>query len=267
MLSSEAGSGTCSRCNGRGWVIRDDGGAGLAEPCDCKTEGLVPRLLSAAGVPARYADCSFDNFRTDFPEESGRGQLLQARTVAQRYVEEFLTERGTFEEFGLLFVGPPGVGKTHLAVAVLHELIHRYRIHGLFVDFTSLIHRIQSTFDPGAVDTKHRILQQVTNAEVLVLDELGAQKPSAWVMEILYLVMNARYAARLPTIFTTNLRLDDEGSEDVHLDGAVQPRREDRLSRRIPASLVSRLYEMAPSKLVIHASDYRRRFRLRGRPA
>jgi DNA replication protein DnaC len=266
MLAHEVGSGSCSRCNGRGWVIRDDGGAGAAEPCECRNEDLVPRLLSAAGVPARYADCTLDNFRTDLTDEAGRGQLLQARTVSQRYVEEFLTERGAFEESGLLFVGPPGVGKTHLAVAILHELIRRYRVHGLFVDFTSLIHRIQSTFDPGVVDTKHGILQQVTDAEVLVLDELGAQKPSAWVMEMLYLVMNARYAGRLPTIFTTNLRLDDEAGDEVHLDGASQPRREESLSRRIPASLVSRLYEMAPSKLVIHAPDFRRRFKLRGRP-
>ncbi|MDH3255542.1 MAG: ATP-binding protein [Acidobacteriota bacterium] len=246
-------------------MVREDGGAGAAEPCECQAANLTPRLVGAAGIPARYSGCSFENFKTDLPNRVEREQLLQALTLSRRYVENFVSETGTFIESGLLYVGRPGVGKTHLAVAVLVELIRRYRVHGRFVDFTSLIHRIQSTFDPGAVDTKHGILQEVSTAEVLVLDELGAQKPSAWVTELLYLVMNARYTSRRPTIFTSNLRLDDAAHDRRDLDRGGDPHPEELLSRRLPASLLSRLYEMA-RPVSIEASDFRREVKMHRHP-
>jgi DNA replication protein DnaC len=184
-----------------------------------------------------------------------KGRLLEARELCSRYIEHFITENGRFAEGGLLFLGPPGVGKTHLAVSVLKELISRYRVRGRFEDFTSFIHRIQATFEPGTVDSKNRILRRATEAELLVLDELGAQKPSAWVTEILYLVINTRYNRRLPTIFTTNLRLEAPAS-DAPLDRGRSVPAEDPLSWRVPARLVSRLYEMA-KPIAIDAADFR----------
>lgn len=230
--------------------MRSDGGAGAASPCECQKEALAPRLLADAGIPQRYLGCTLAKFEID-----EQGRLLEARELCSRYIEQFITENGRFAEGGLLFVGPPGVGKTHLAVSVLKELIARYRVRGRFEDFTSFIHRIQATFEPGNVDSKNRILRRATEAELLVLDELGAQKPSAWVTEILYLVINTRYNRRLPTIFTTNLRLEAP-SADTRLDRERSAPTEDPLSWRVPARLVSRLYEMA-KPIAIEAEDFR----------
>lgn len=248
----------CPNCEGRGWIFEADGTAGTARPCSCQFESLAPRLMQGAHIPSRYDSCNFKSFDIHAPSAAAKDQLLQAKTLSQRYVDGFVGEEGAFAETGLIFIGPPGVGKTHLAVAVLKELISRYRVRGLFVDFTSLIHEIQSTFDPGSPDSKRDLLDPVVDAEVLVLDELGAQKPTPWVNEILYLVMNSRYTKRLPTLFTTNYRLDPPTSGTVeNLDRSPAPANYASLSSRITPNLLSRLYEMA-RPVQIEVEDFRK---------
>lgn len=249
MSVSEA---DCPICEGRGWVVVDDGGAGSAKRCECARKAAGPRLLAATGIPDRYLNCRLDNFKVASPEASQRDALLRARTVAQHYVDSFLELDGKFREAGLIFIGPPGVGKTHLAVGVLTEVVRRYGRHGRFVDFTALLHEVQATFSSTEGVTKSDLLDPICSADVLVLDELGAQKPTPWVGEILYLILNTRYGRRLPTVFTTNYRLEKSaGDRDALTPGG------EMLASRIPAMLVSRLFEMA-QPVVLESADYRR---------
>jgi DNA replication protein DnaC len=154
-------------------------------------------------------------------------------------------------------------------VGVLSDLVEQYRVHGRFVDFSSLLHQIQATFDPSSAESKHAILDPLIEAEVLVLDELGAQEPTPWVRDVLYLIINQRYARRLPTIFTTNYRLQPAAASPA----ANGPRSLDRgadaespidttsqrsLASRISPMLVSRLYEMTLPVVLDTVEDYRR---------
>ncbi len=271
MPPSEVTEATCPRCEGRGWVVAADGGAGTARPCSCRDERRAPLLLEAAGIPERYRHCKLASFKISSQLPAGqRDQLVEALSVAKRYVDGFLDPTtGRFRETGLLFTGRPGAGKSHLAVGVLVELLERYRVRGRFADFSSLLHQIQATFDPSSADSKHAILDPLIEAEVLVLDELGAQEPTPWVRDILYLVINQRYARRRATIFTTNYRLQPAA---VAPGAASGPRSLDRgadleppdstglrsLASRISPMLVSRLYEMTRPVVLDGVEDYRR---------
>ena len=217
-------------------------------------EVRVSRLLQAAHIPARYEHCTLADFSTDF---TGAHRALAAgRLAAGRFVEEY-----PLEKTGLLFIGPVGTGKTHLAVGIIQELVRGKGVPCLFCDYRELLKEIQNSYNPSVQATELEILRPVFDAEILVLDELGAVKPTEWVWDTVSHILNSRYNDKKTTIVTTNfpnLPPGEFAGGRGTGESARQAMRGETLGDRITERMRSRLLEMC--KVVeLGGSDFRQR--------
>ena len=229
-------STVCEFCSGTGWEPVNELGV---RPCRCRAEDRRNHALVASRIPRRYENCSFENYSPKpAADEAG---LSQRRAL---YDSKYVVDQYPNVEVGLLFLGPCGVGKTHLATAIIKELALQKGISCLFYDFRDLLKEIQDSYNPVSQMTELKVLQPVYDAEVLVLDELGASKPTDWVRDTMTQIINTRYNDKRLTVITSN-----------YLDEPQQPN-EETLTDRVGVRLRSRLYEMC-KVVMIKGDDYR----------
>jgi DNA replication protein DnaC len=238
----------CERCHGTGFEIVEREGREFAQPCACRRpsgDDARDAGIAACRIPPRYEHCSLEAF------EPGSPSLRAALEKAVAYCDGY-PHLGADEGLGLLFCGDNGVGKTHLAVGVLRELVTSKGVRGQFWDFHELIREIKSSYDPETKTTELQVLQPVVEKDVLVLDDLGAWKMTDWMNDTLFYILNSRYMAQRPTVITTNY-------QDVTREAALAAdhlRRREFLVERIGQRLRSRLMEMC-LVVRIQGSDHR----------
>jgi len=190
---------------------------------------------AAAHIPLRYRSCILDAFEIYHGADRSLGDAL---LTARRFCRG--VSRDTAGK-GLLFTGSSASAKPTWPSPSCQRLVRERGVKGLFCDYRELLKNIQNSYNPQVNMTELELLKPSFAAEVLVLDDLGAQKPNEWVWDTVALILNTRYNDKLSTIITTTIPTCCRWWRQ---DGCRTRRREPTLGDRIGDRMLSRLAEM-----------------------
>ena len=241
----------CEKCHGSGWIVRERDGLSGAERCECQQAGRAERLLSDAGIPPNYREASIDSFVIPQDNPVAGTPMRELLRTVRSYVREYPTS----DKPGLLFIGNPGTGKTHLAVAALKGLIAK-GFEGVFFDYQNLLNRIRSSFDAASGTSDREAYRTALDTDVLLLDDLGAQRLTEFTEDTITSIITYRCNNRKALIATTNLCDTTLGDRrGAGPQGEINTRF--FLEERIGMRAHSRLFEMCRIVRMPQIDDYR----------
>ncbi len=243
----------CSYCSGTGWVVEQREGISSANRCGCVAETQTQELEAHAQIPKNYCQASFESFHLPKDNPTAQRGLADVMLGVAAFARNFPKN----EKPGLLLVGPPGTGKTHLAVAALRLLIESGH-EGIFFDYQNLLEQIRAGYNEKMGTSTREAYRAALETEILLLDDLGAHRVTDWVEDTVTSIITHRCNHRLPLITTTNLADPEMGSTLIEKTaiGAGNPYRT-TLEERIGERARSRLFEMCRVIRVPNAPDYR----------
>jgi DNA replication protein DnaC len=199
----------CPLCKGQGFVVKDvpigHPDFGRAIPCQCRQSEITMRRQAELTRGSNLSQLRHMTFATFMPDgvgmnEEQRQNLRRAFDKARLYASH--------PEGWLVFAGTYGCGKTHLAVAIAHEVLRQGEAV-LFIVVPDLLDHLRASFGPNSETSFDERFETVRTAPLLILDDLGSQSATPWAKEKLFQILNYRYVSRLPTVITTNLRLTE----------------------------------------------------------
>ncbi|QPJ61285.1 MAG: ATP-binding protein [Candidatus Nitronauta litoralis] len=245
----------CEICAGQNFLIEEDErGYSTKVPCQCAGHTRRIKLLNDAGIPGKFAETQFDTYHP----------VDDSQRLALRMAKDFVSDFGP-EVKGILFMGQPGLGKTHLAVSILKALILEREVECKFVDFFQLLSDIRHGYSNDL--SEQALINPYVNAPVLVIDELAKGRNTEWEQTMLDQIITSRYnAADRVTLFTSNHEDNSEESQNRNnssTDGRINLSKSyaekvnpATLSERLGPRIYSRLTEMCRF-VKLEGEDYR----------
>lgn len=231
----------CADCNGTGWAptvtVERETPTERHRLCGCVQARRTHQRLAAAGIPAIYHGRTFDTYR------AYNDTLSDALGIARAFTDRYPIQLTDYP-LGLMFIGPAGVGKTHLVAALLTAIIQRTGIKGVFYKTRDLLRVLRASYNPEIRTTETQILDPILTCDLLVLDDLGAERTTEWVDDVMNSIVDTRYSEGRPLLVTSNFPdLDD-------------PENVSGLQYRVGFRMHSRLREMC-RRVDLDGGDYR----------
>ncbi|KAK9680678.1 Conserved phage C-terminus [Popillia japonica] len=232
----------CSICNGTGFKHwRDEEGHFFADPCECQKEILKQRRLSFAEIPEKYKDATLETFSISAYESPKSKDIARQACKGIKY---YLDNFNSLKSAGMgLYIhsNTKGSGKTRMAASVANHIMQNTTLQARFATSTRIITEIQSIWDDKTgtqsvskllndlsrisvlisiwddktgTQSVSKLLNDLSRISVLIIDDFGTEIHKAWVEEKFYQIINERYINNLPTIFTSNCRLEQLKYDD-----------------------------------------------------
>ena len=230
---------TCPICGGSGWLLNRENDRETARPCQCRRNGIHALKIVGANVPPRFSGVELKSY---FPDKNNPSQM-QAKKMTEKFIRDYPAVVK-----GLLFQGVTGVGKTRMLCSIANQLIREKDADVYYIDWNDLVREMKSGEDHSSRDFSNidLLIGKLCTVELLLFDEMGASRPSPWVEDNIYFIINKRYNESRVTVFASNYF-----DQKINID-------EETLGERIGERIRSRLFEMADG-VEIRGLDYRER--------